>query len=397
MSLVIIVRLKKGEERRIFMGHPWIYSNEIDTRHSPLKLFKPGQLVRVETYNQLSLGIGYINPHSLIAIRLLSRNEKESINQEFFTSKLNAALTLRIRLFSQPYYRLVFGESDQLPGLVIDRFGDDFVMQTNTVGMENLQPLIVEALCNVLPNINSVLLKNDSSVREYENLPTYTKTALGHPPTEIQLEENNIPFIAPLAEGQKTGWFYDHRMNRARLKNYVENKNVLDVFSYLGGFAIQAGVFGAKHIDCIDVSSLAREYIEKNAQLNKLSQKIKIINEDAFLTLKTLLNNAQSYDVIILDPPAFIKKSKDRKEGLIAYQRINELALRLLSSSGILISCSCSMHVSMNDFIEILQKAVYRTKSMVQILEKGHQGPDHPIHLCIPETDYLKAVILRKV
>lgn len=391
------IRLKKGEDRRIRAGHPWIYSNEIDTGVTPLKTFAPGQEAIVEAYDKSLIGVCYVNPHSLIAARLVSRDPEEQLNQDFFDRQIQAAFNLRQRLFSHPYYRLVFSEADQLPGLVIDRFANDFVVQINTAGMEHKSELISNSLSKLFPETTSILLRNDSQIRAHEGLETYVKPAFGNPPEEVTLEENGVRFVIPLWKGQKTGWFYDHRLNRARLQHYVANQTVLDVFSYVGGWGIQAAVYGAKSVDCIEGSEFACQFITRNAKLNNVDNKVNVICDDAFDSMKKLLNENKHYDVIVLDPPAFVKKFKDRKEGLIAYQRLNEMALKLLTPGGILFSCSCSMHISMEDLFELLQRVAYRTQSTIQVLERGHQGPDHPLHISIPETDYLKAVMVRKV
>lgn len=391
------IRLKKGEDRRIRAGHPWIYSNEIDTAHTPLKSFSSGEEVVVEAADKSLIGKAYINPHSLIAGRLFSLDPAQELDQNFFMQRLKEAQALRKNLFDQPCYRLVFSEGDGLPGLVVDRFYQDFVVQVNTAGMEQKMDCLIPALCQIFPEINSILLRNDSPIREHEGLPLYVKEAFGEPPHEVSLVENGVSFIAPLWKGQKTGWFYDHRLNRARLRQYVAGASVLDVFSYLGGFGIQAAQFGAKQVDCIEASAFACDFITNNAKLNQVEDKVKVNCADAFEAMKALLQQKRKFDVIILDPPAFVKKFKDRKEGLIAYQRLNELAVKLLTPGGILFSCSCSMHVSMEDLVHILQRVAYRTESRMQILERGHQGPDHPIHLSIPETDYLKALTLRKM
>jgi len=391
------IQLKKGEDRRIRAGHPWIYSNEIDTSITPLKNFLKGQDVIIEAYDNSLIGIGYINPHSLITVRILSRDCNETLDADFFLAQIKNALSLRTRLFSQPFYRLVFSEADQLPGLVIDRFENDFVVQINTAGMELKSELIIQALRECFPTLTSILLRNDSPIRTHEGLELIVKPAFGQPPQDLTLTENGVKFIAPLVSGQKTGWFYDHRLNRARLKDYVSSQRVLDVFSYVGGWGIQAACFGASHVSCIDASESACQFIRRNANLNHLDDKITVICDDAFDAMKKLLGENKNYDVIILDPPAFVKKLKDKKQGLIAYQRLNELALRLLTPNGILFTCSCSMHISMEDMLELLQRVAYRTHTPIQVLERGHQGPDHPLHICIPETNYLKAVIVRKL
>ncbi len=391
------LRLKKREDRRIRSGHPWIYSNEIDTQITPLKNFTAGQEVIVEANDSSLLGVGYINPNSLITVRMLTRDANEVIDEIYFLKRITTALTLRTQLFDKPFYRLVFAESDQLPGLVIDRFADNFVVQINTAGMEAKTNMIVNALQQLFPDIKSILLKNDSQIRVQENLSVKVEKAFGEVPDEVMLEENGVPFIAPLMNGQKTGWFYDHRPNRARLRQYVQDKRVLDVFSYAGSFGIQAAVYGASQVSCIEVSAEACAFIKRNAELNHVADKVTIISDDAFDAMKKLVQEKQSFDVIILDPPAFVKKLKDKKEGLIAYQRLNELALKLLSANGVLFSCSCSMHISMQDICDLLKRAAYNTQTTIQILERGHQGADHPVHIAVPETDYLKAMVVRKI
>lgn len=391
------IRLKKQEDRRIRAGHPWIFSNEIDTTATPLKRFTAGEEVVVEAHDQSILGVAYVNPHSLIAARLFSRVADTRLDLDYFTQQLTGALALRSRLFEKPYYRLVYSEADGLPGLVIDRFGTNLVCQMNTAGMDNKTDIIQAALLTVLPDTTSILLRNDSQIREHEGLESYVKTLFGNPPDELLLEENGVQFLFPLTKGQKTGWFYDHRLNRARVAEYVKGRRVLDVFSYLGGWGIQAAHFGANHVDCIEASAFACEFIKKNAELNHVANKVTAICDDAFDAMKALLQSGKTYDVITLDPPAFVKRLKDRKEGMIAYQRVNEMAMKLLTPGGILVTCSCSMHVSMDDLVQMMSRVAYRTQSQVQILERGHQGPDHPVHVSIPETDYLKALVVRKI
>ncbi|MDF2939594.1 MAG: rlmI [Gammaproteobacteria bacterium] len=387
--------LKKREEQRLKSQHAWIYSNEVDVSKSPLRNFSLGEQVLVAAFSGELLGKAYINPHSLICARLFSRDPSIELNVDFFKAKIKQALELRQQLFSQPYYRLVFGESDGLPGVVIDRFGPHFAVQITTQGMELVKDSLLKALVDVC-DPESVLWKNDSGARSFEKLPEYVEAAFGNPPQEIELIENDTQFKAPFWEGQKTGWFYDHRMNRLRLKDYVKDKSVLDVFSYLGGWGIETLRFGAKSLSAIDVSAKACEYISQNAKLNGFSN-IEVICKDAFEALKALIQSGQKFDVVIVDPPAFIKRQKDIKEGFIAYQRVNELAIKLLNPNGVLVSASCSMHLKDEDFLTMLHKAAVKTQTELQLLEQGHQGPDHPIHLAIPETRYIKSAILRKV
>lgn len=389
--------LKKGEDRRIRAGHPWIFSNEIDTAQTPLKNYAPGEEVLVEAHDKTCLGMAYINPHSLIAGRIYSRDPAIRLTPDFFQRHLRIALSLRERLFNKPYYRLLFSEADNLPGIIIDRFANDFVLQINTAGMELKSAMICEAISSLFPNLHSLLLRNDSPIREQEGLACDVKAAIGTPAEEINLEENQVTFTIPLWKGQKTGWFYDHRMNRARLPAYVHQQTVLDVFSYVGGWGIQAAVFGASQVDCIETSAFACSYIAKNAAKNRVDNKVNVIVDDAFTAMKHLQQQQKKYGVIVLDPPAFVKRLKDRQAGLIAYLRLSELALTLLDKNGVLITCSCSMHISEEDMIKLLQRASIRTRCAIQLVERGHQGPDHPIHLFIPETNYLKAITVRKI
>lgn len=391
------LRLKKNEDRRLRAGHVWIYSNEIDIKATPLKDFIPGEEVLVEAHDKTKLGVAYVNPHSLITARLFTHKSHEHLDLALLTRHIKNAFTLRRRLFAKPYYRLIFGESDGLPGLIADRFGNTLVLQVNTAGMEAKTDLIIAAFSATLPEIQSILLRNDSPARQQEGLEIFVKAGLGSPPEKVFLEENNASFNVPLWEGQKTGWFYDHRLNRSRLQAYVSEQRVLDIFSYLGGWGIQAANWGAQEVICIDVSPLATALIQENAQLNHVVNKVHTIHEDAFIALKNLVQAKEKFNVIILDPPAFVKKLKDKKEGLLAYLRINEAALKLLAPDGILISCSCSMHMAYDDLVQVIRRASLHAACELQIIERGHQAPDHPVHLAIPETDYLKMIIVRRM
>jgi len=391
-----ILQLKKQEDRRILAGHLWIFSNEVDIAKTPLKSFNPGDEVFIHSHDRTFLGVAYVNPNSLISARIFSHHPNDRLDSLLIKKRLEQALVRRTHLFAKPYYRLIFGESDFLPGLVIDRFNDIFVIQTNTVGMDKKIEIIKNALLEILPQTQGILLRNDSGSRKFENLEETVNIIYGNVPPVIELEENNVRFYSPLLEGQKTGWFYDHRLNRSRLSSYVKESRVLDVFSYLGGWGIQAACAGANEVYCLDSSPLSTDWIPKNATLNHVADKVHVIQEDAFIGLKQLHQAKELFDVIILDPPAFIKKQKDKKEGFIAYQRINEMALKLLRPEGILISCSCSQHLTESELINAIRKASQRTQCKLQLLERGHQAPDHPIHIAIPETDYLKMVILRK-
>lgn len=385
------VYLKKNEERRILSGHPWVYSNEIDTQRSSLKMFTPGETVLIVSSKDKSLAIGYINPHALICVRVLATDPADLIDEQFFARKIAAALALRERFLVAPYYRLVFGDSDYLSGLIIDRYDQVLVVQTNTAGMENFKPMIVTALQS-LCSPKTIVFKNDSQMRTMEGLEKYVAIEFGEEIANTTVKENGSVFTIPILEGQKTGWFYDHRDNRLRLNKYVRDKKVLDVFSYVGGWGIQAARAGAREVLCIDSSAKAISFAKENAKLNECAAKIDYCEEDAFVALKKLHESTRKFDVIILDPPALIKKRKDFDQGIIAYLRLNELAMNLLNTDGILVSCSCSLHLTQENLVDIIRRASLKTHRNVKILETGFAAIDHPIHPAVPETAYLKAI-----
>jgi len=351
-------------------------------------------VVTVEADNGKPLGVAYINPQTLICGRLLSRNPKVQFNQAFLKKRIQAAQVLREMSFDRPYYRLVFGESDGLPGLVIDRFGDVFVAQITTAGMENLKAELIQTLEN-LYQPKALLLRNDSKSRELEGLPLYTEVAIGSMPSQILIEENGAQFAIPAELGQKTGWFYDHRMARRRLQDFVKEKTVLDVFSYLGGWGIEAAVAGAKEVTCVDASSFALDGVDANAVLNGVAEKVITIEGNAFDVLKALSAECHKYDVVIVDPPAFVKRKKDLKAGADGYRRINELAMRLLNPDGILVSASCSHHMSRDALLKQIQLGARHIDRTVQLFEQAHQSPDHPVHPAIPETEYIKTFFFK--
>jgi len=387
------LQLKKREERRLRAGHLWVYSNEVDTKATPLKTFTPGQAVRVLASNGELLGTGYVNPQSLICARLLNTYNAQPADATFFEQRIRAALALRERVYSTPYYRLIYADSDFLPGLVVDRFGEVLVVQITTAGMEVLRDVIIDALQSVLSPAG-ILLRNDGSMRELEGLDSYIEK-IGDVPDELVVHEDDLEFLVSLTKGQKTGWFYDQRDNRRRLARYVNNARVLDVFSYAGGWGLHAANYGAKQVICVDSSAEAVQYINNNAERNGFADCVSTMQGDAFECLRELRDSNQSFDVIVLDPPAFIKRRKDEEAGLQAYRRINELAMGLLSKDGILVSASCSFHLDENALQRILAKSAQHAKKYMQLLERGKQGVDHPVHPAMPETEYIKALYCR--
>ena len=391
-----ILKLRKNEEKRIKNGHLWIYSNEIDTNVTPLKSFSIGETVLIETSNGKALGTGYINPNNLLCVRILSRDHKMKIDKSFFVHRFNIALSLRQRVFDKPFYRAIYGESDGLPGLIVDRFSDHLVVQITTAGMEQQKQNIIEALEKVFKP-KSILLRNDCNSRKAEALSKEVEQALGNTPEELQIEENETQFIIHPYTGQKTGWFYDHRAGRKQIAQYAKGKRVLDVFSYIGAFGIQMANAGAEEVWNIDISGKALDELDQNAQLNKIEDKITCIEGDAYTAMTELKQQAELFDVIVVDPPAFIKKKKDHKPGLNAYRKVNEAAMRLLKKDGILLSASCSMHLKTEDLQDCIRAGSRHLDKTLQIIEQCHQGMDHPIHPAIPETQYIKGFISRVI
>jgi len=385
------VYLKKNEERRILAGHLWIYSNEIDVKRTPLKNFSCGELVEIKSSQNKTLGIGYINPHNLLCVRLLSR-KLCTIDSNFFLAKIERALAVRERSFPAPNYRLIFSEGDFLPGLIVDRYRDILVVQLNTMGMEQLKQPILEALIAKL-NPRAIVIKNSATACALEGVSAVAAVVYGDLPEIVTLEENAIQFNVDILRGQKTGWFFDQRANRARLYNYVRNQRVLDVFSYVGAFGVGAAVHGAKQVVCVDASETALTLARRNAALNHVAPLVTTQAQDAFHALKTLHEDRELFDVIILDPPAFIKKQKDLKTGMEAYLRLHELALQILAPMGILCTTSCSLHLTRDLLLDLVRQAGLNTKCALQVLEQLHQGADHPIHPAIVETNYLKGFI----
>jgi 23S rRNA (cytosine1962-C5)-methyltransferase len=388
------LRLKKNEERRIRAGHVWVFSNEVDVTATPLENFEPGQLAEFQDSTGKSLGNGYVNPNSLISGRLVSRDPDYVLNKSLLVHRLNVALSLRERIFDKPFYRLVYSEGDGLPGLIVDRYGDTLVAQINTAGMERMKDEAVAALLEVVRPVR-ILLRNDSAGRALEGLESYVETAWGDVVEQVSLEENGARFDAPILSGQKTGWFYDHRLNRARMRDYVRGKRVLDVFSYIGGWGVQAALAGASEVLCVDSSDTALAQLAHNAALNEVESRLHSQQGEAFEVLKNLRAARERFDVVILDPPAFIKRKKDFHAGQAAYQRLNQAAMQLLAKDGVLISASCSYHLSRDNLRQVLLQTSRHVDRNLVILEQGHQGPDHPLLPAVPESEYLKAFICR--
>lgn len=388
--------LAKGEERRLRVGHLWVFSNEIDVARTPLKGLTPGEPVRLEDFKGEFLANGYANPASLIAARVVSKRPSRFLDAELIRERLADALALRSRLFAEPCYRLCFAEGDFLPGLTVDRYGDVAVAQITTAGVERLKDEVAEAL-RELTGIRALLWRNDAPTRSYEGLEQYVAPAFGDVPAEVELVENGARFRVSLSEGQKTGWFFDQRMNRARFAAYAPGARVLDLFSYVGSFGVNAALAGAESVLCVDASARALDFAAKNAALNGVGQTVATRQGDVFDVLDALKNEGARFDLICLDPPAFIKHKKDQAKGEQAYIKANREAMKLLADGGVLLSCSCSQPLDAEGLRTVVRKAATQRKADVQILEQGGQGPDHPVHPAMPETSYLTTLLCRVI
>ena len=384
------IRLKAKEERRIKGGHLWIFSNEIQTQEVPITDYEPGTEVIVEEHSGKPLGRGYLNPHSLICCRLLTRNCRQNIDAAFLKKRMQRALSLRQQAFSTHHYRAIYGDSDGLSGLVVDRFGDYLVAQLNTAGMERLKSQVLDALLSVF-HPKAVLWRNDSPLREQEGLPQLVEVAYGDWPETLMVTENGVDFEVSSISGQKTGWFYDHRDNRRQLMTWVQGKRVLDVFAYVGGWGLQAMAAGAESLTAVDASEAALDQLVANADKLGCGDKVTCVEGNGFEVLEALLEAGERFDVVVVDPPAFIKRKKDFKAGLNAYKKLNTLAMRLLPSDGILVSASCSMHLPRETLVDTVRGVSRHVDRYAQLVYSGGQGADHPVHPAIVETDYLKA------
>jgi len=385
---MLTLTLKPHEDRRLRAGHLWVYSNEIDTERSPLKALPAGALCRLADARGKPLGTGYVNPHALLCARLLTGQADAVIDADWFARRLRTAAAMRQRIYGdKPWYRLVHGEGDGLPGLVVDRYGDVFVVQIGTAGMENLRVPLLDALhAEFKPR--GIVLRNDSGAREAENLPQYVED-IGAVPQTVLIEEGGVRFEIAMHGGQKTGWFYDQHDNRDRLARYAQGARVLDVFSYVGGWALRAHGFGAKEVACVDSSAAALDAADHNAALNGAT--LETFKGQALDVLRQLGVENRKFDLVVVDPPALIKRKKDHAEGLSLYSRLNRAAFELLAAGGILVSCSCSYHLEAAELQRVLLRESRAANRRLQILEQGGQGPDHPVHPAIPETRYLKA------
>jgi 23S rRNA (cytosine1962-C5)-methyltransferase len=385
------VLLRAGEDRRVRAGSPWAFSNEI-LMDAETKALPPGSLATLRAPGGEALGLVTFNPHSLIAGRVLSSNPEATVDALFLGRRLAQAAALRDRLIGVPFYRLIHAEADGLPGVIVDRFGDALVVQVNTAGMELLTPVLLEALEAEL-SPKTIVLKNDSPVRELEGLKREVTVAKGDASGTVELIENGARFAADLSGGQKTGWFYDQRDNRRFMAGLAKDARVLDVYSYSGGFGVLAATQGARSVTCIDRSQPALNAAKAAADLNGVDKIVSFEKSEAFDAMEKLAG--KRFDVVICDPPAFVKSRKDLKIGAQGYRKLVRLAAPLVERGGFLFVASCSHLVDPPLFAEQVRRGLRDASRGGRILLSSGAALDHPVHPGLPETAYLKALTLQ--
>lgn len=386
--------LGRGEERRIRGGHPWVFSNEIREVRGDRQ---PGAAAEFLSAGGDFLGIGYYNPHSLIAGRILSRLRDDIDTTGFFRLRLQAALDYRhARYPGLTTFRLVHGEGDFLPGLVVDKYGDYLSIQFLTQGMEARREPICAALSELL-SPKGIVARNDVSVRSLEGLKETVEVISGEIPDAVEIVENGLRFSVDLLGGQKTGHFLDQKDNHLLLKPLVSGKDLLDCFCYAGSWGVHGAAFGARSVTCLDISAKATALAAQNAALNGLGDRLTAETVDAFERLRTLKYEGRRFGVIVMDPPAFVKNKKQLKEAEKGYLTVNRRAMELLDEGGYLITCSCSFHMQREQFREILAQAARQAGKNMRLVAMHTQSADHPVLLAVPETEYLKCAVLQAV
>ena len=354
------------------------------------KALPAGTLVTVIDAGGEALGVATFNPHSLIALRLLTRDATATIDSAFLADRLRRAVDLRQMLVGTPYYRLIHSEADGLPGLVADRYGDVVALQINSAGMEALLPALLDAFDQVLAP-TAVVLRNDSPVRTLEGLELYHRVERGALDGAVEIVENGARFLADLSEGQKTGWFYDQRDNRAFMAKLAGGRRCLDVYTYAGGFAVQMALAGATDVTAVDRSEASLALAERSAALNGVP--LHLLKGEAFGELERLGRAGERFGVVVADPPAFVKSKKDLASGAKGYRKMARHAATLVEPGGFLFCASCSHHMEVEAFAEEIRHGIAQAHRTGRILRAAGAAPDHPIHPALPESAYLKALV----
>ena len=387
------VKLQPGGDKRAMLGHPWIFSNEL-VMDGAAKSLLPGQIVTLVRADGRPLGAAFFNAHSLIAARLLTRDADRPIDEVFLQRRLERALKLRERLIGAPYYRLIHAEADGIPGCIIDRFGDVVVVEPNTAGAEALIEPLVAALDRLLKP-RAIVVSGDGPARTLEGLAPVHRMAKGTLDGALEIEEHGARFLADLAEGQKTGWFYDQRDNRVLAARFVQDADVLDLYSYSGGFGIQAARHGAKSVLSVDRSQPALDLARRAAALNTVGDRLATEAAEAFEFLESAGEQHRTFDVVMADPPAFVKSKKDFHQGARAYRKLARLAASRVRSGGFLFLASCSYNMPAEEFRTQVARGLHEAGRSGRILHATGAAPDHPVHPMLPESAYLKALLLQ--
>jgi 23S rRNA (cytosine1962-C5)-methyltransferase len=387
-----VVTLLAGGHRRAEGGHPWIYSNEVEM-DAAARAIAPGSLVTVKRADSRPLGVAMFNPHTLLAGRLLDRDAARPIGRRFVMRRLERALQLRERLYRAPFYRLVHAEADGLPGLVVDRFGPVLVVQENAAGMELLEPVIVEALSALLSPA-AIVLRNDSPARGLEGLTQEVRVAAGAVDGPVTVEEDGAIVLADVLAGQKTGWFFDQRDNRAFVAGLAAGARVLDLYCYSGGFAVAAARAGAASVAGIDRSEAALALAGEAAARNDVAALCDFRRAEVFAEAAALASAGERFDIVIADPPAFARSKRDVPAALRGYRKLARLAMQLTAPGGFVFLASCSHNVAAADFAEAARRGLADAGRTGRILREAGAGADHPIHPALPESAYLKSLVL---
>jgi 23S rRNA (cytosine1962-C5)-methyltransferase len=387
------VKFRPGAHKRLKSGHPWVYSNEIEM-DAPTKALPAGSVVTLTDAGGALLGTAHFNARTLIAARLLSLQPDAAFDQTFIASRLQNALALRQRLFDRPYYRLIHAEADGLPGLIVDRFDETCVIQPNAAGMDAACVSIVAALKDVV-GAKNVVIRGDNSARVLEGLEEKVELLTGKIDGPVSLEENGVTFFADLISGQKTGWFFDQRDNHAFMASLAKNASVLDLYTHTGGFALPAARAGARKVLGVDRSAPALELAAKGAEANGISATCAFERAEVFPFLEAASSRAARWDVVIADPPPFVKSRKDLKAGMQGYRKMARLCAGITAPGGFLFAASCSHNAPIDEFTAAIARGVEDAGRSGRIIRSAGAGPDHPVHPLLPESAYLKAVVLQ--
>ena len=397
MSIAVAV-LKKGEGRALKSGGPWVYDNEIA---SIMGNFENGDIVIVRDFDGYPLGRGFINTNSKIRIRMMTRNENQEIDREFLKMRVRDAWEYRKKTVDISSCRVIFGEADFLPGMVIDKFSDVLVVQSLALGIDKLKLIIIEELKSAMAEdgitIRGVYERSDAKVRLQEGMER-VKGFIGEPfDTKVQIVENGVKYIVDIEDGQKTGFFLDQKYNRLAIQRLCKDAKVLDCFTHTGSFALNAGIAGAKSVTGVDASQLAVDQATENAELNGLEKRVKFICEDVFELLPKLEAEGEKYDVVILDPPAFTKSKNSIKNAVKGYREINLRGMKLVKDGGYLATCSCSHFMSYELFTQTIGQAARNVHKRLRQVEYRTQAADHPILWSADESYYLKFYIFQVI